>query len=31
MHAITEICPRGKYRFRKHPAHNQTLQEMQDL
>jgi len=27
MHTNNGIRPRGKYRFRKHPAHSRTLQE----
>jgi hypothetical protein len=30
MHTNNGIRPRGKYRFRKHPAHSRTLQEIQD-
>jgi len=29
MHTNNGIRPRGKYRFRKHPAHSRTLQEIQ--
>jgi hypothetical protein len=31
MHTSKGIRPRGKYRFRKHPAHSRTLQEIQTL
>ncbi len=29
MHTSNGIRPRGKYRFRKHPAHSRTPQEIQ--